>query len=220
MYRDFVATLTQPGSPPGLPAWARDRQNRARRTRARILAVAAGLLEDREPHRISIQELAAGAGTSVGAFYARFPSKEAVFALLGLALLQDLERHVAWSQGPGLEPHTVDASVRSYVAARVTHTRRNRRAILALRQGSDDDQMAEMLDHAERAIHDQVLARLLPLLAAGTPDAGQRAGFALFLADAAVSDAILGVSPGHGVPTDDGVLVEETVRAVTGYLTQ
>lgn len=185
------------------------------------MAVAAGFLENREPHRISIQDLAAGAGISVGAFYARFPSKEAVFALLGLALLQDLERHVAWSQGPNLEPApTVHDSVRAYVVARVTHTRRNRRAILALRQGGGDNHAPEMLHHAERAIHEQVFGRLHPLLAAaGATDARARVGFALFLADAAVSEAILRDSTGHGAATDDGVLVEEVVRAVTGYVT-
>jgi AcrR family transcriptional regulator len=60
----------------------RIKQDRARETYDRLVAAAFELLEDRELEDITIAELARAAGYSVGAFYARFTSKDEFFEAL------------------------------------------------------------------------------------------------------------------------------------------
>jgi AcrR family transcriptional regulator len=57
-------------------------QPRARATRDALLTTARSLLRDRDFNALSIADLAAATGLSVGSFYGRFRDKEAFFALL------------------------------------------------------------------------------------------------------------------------------------------
>lgn len=57
-------------------------QPRARATRDALLSTARALLRERDFGELSIAELAAATGLSVGSFYGRFRDKEAFFALL------------------------------------------------------------------------------------------------------------------------------------------
>ena len=67
----------------GLPAASqRIKQERGRRTYAALIATGFRLLEEREFESITIAELAREAGYSVGAFYARFTSKDEYFDAL------------------------------------------------------------------------------------------------------------------------------------------
>ena len=61
------------------PSSRRIRQKRSRKTYDALIATAFELLERREFDEISIAELAQKAGYSVGAFYARFKSKDELF---------------------------------------------------------------------------------------------------------------------------------------------
>lgn len=58
------------------------RQARSRRTHEKIVSAAAGLLEEEGPGGLTVAGIAARAGVSVGGFYARFPSKDALLAHL------------------------------------------------------------------------------------------------------------------------------------------
>lgn len=58
------------------------RQARSQRTMTRILEATESLLEEKRFEQITIQEIVARAGTSVGAFYARFVGKQALLPLL------------------------------------------------------------------------------------------------------------------------------------------
>lgn len=58
------------------------RQARSRRTHEKIVAAAAELLEAEGPGGVTVAGIAARAGVSVGGFYARFPSKDALLAHL------------------------------------------------------------------------------------------------------------------------------------------
>ncbi|AKH42251.1 AcrR family transcriptional regulator [Altererythrobacter atlanticus] len=58
------------------------RQERSRETEQRFLAAARELLRERSFSDLSVAELAARAGRSVGVFYRRFPSKEEFLDLL------------------------------------------------------------------------------------------------------------------------------------------
>ncbi|MCA9774876.1 MAG: helix-turn-helix transcriptional regulator, partial [Myxococcales bacterium] len=50
------------------------------RTRAQILEAAARLFRERGYAGVSVQDVMAAAGLTVGGFYAHFPSKEALYA--------------------------------------------------------------------------------------------------------------------------------------------
>jgi AcrR family transcriptional regulator len=54
-------------------------QDRSAETQARLIRAAQALLSARPPHAITIQDVAAAAGTSVGIVYRRFADKDALF---------------------------------------------------------------------------------------------------------------------------------------------
>lgn len=62
--------------------WVKPRQSRSQETMDRICVAAEGLLNTKSFQQISVEEIAAAAGSSVGGFYARFQDKEALFDLL------------------------------------------------------------------------------------------------------------------------------------------
>jgi AcrR family transcriptional regulator len=64
---------------PAVGASRRIRQKRSQKTYDALIATAFKLLEEREFDEISVAELAQKAGYSVGAFYARFKSKDELF---------------------------------------------------------------------------------------------------------------------------------------------
>ena len=68
------------------------RQARSRHTLDRMLAAAEQLLGERAWDRISVAEIVAAAGTSVGAFYARFDDKDALLDLLADRYRADMAR--------------------------------------------------------------------------------------------------------------------------------
>jgi len=70
-----------------LPTGRQIRQKRSQKTYDALISTAFKLLENREFDEISIAELAKKAGYSVGAFYARFRSKDELFASM-------VERHI------------------------------------------------------------------------------------------------------------------------------
>lgn len=65
------------------------RQSRSRRTLERIVEAAERLLADREFEALTVQEIVARAGVSVGAFYARFETKDALLPLLASRYYDD-----------------------------------------------------------------------------------------------------------------------------------
>ncbi len=68
------------------------RQARSRQTLDRLLAAAELLLAERGWDRIGVAEIVAEAGTSVGAFYARFDDKDALLDLLAERYRADMAR--------------------------------------------------------------------------------------------------------------------------------
>ena len=58
------------------------RQDRSRATRDRILSALMRLLDGKGFDQVSVSELTAAAGCSMSSFYARFPTKDALFAAL------------------------------------------------------------------------------------------------------------------------------------------
>jgi AcrR family transcriptional regulator len=70
---------TQRNARPSRTTTRAPRQARSRATFDRLLAAAAELLAERRFEEATVAELVRRAGSSVGAFYARFGSKEALF---------------------------------------------------------------------------------------------------------------------------------------------
>ncbi len=75
-----------------VPAGKRIRQKRSQKTYDALIATTFRLLEQREFDQISIAELAQKAGYSVGAFYARFRSKDELFDALVAQHMADRTR--------------------------------------------------------------------------------------------------------------------------------
>lgn len=79
--------------PDPLPRHTPFQQERSRRTAERIVAAALGLLSARRIEEISVADIAGEAGVSVGGFYARFASKDALFAYLNGNVLEEIVAH-------------------------------------------------------------------------------------------------------------------------------
>jgi AcrR family transcriptional regulator len=196
-------------------------QDRSQRTLERLLDATERLLDQRPFDRISVQDIVAEADASVGAFYGRFPSKDAVLHALH-------ERYVAEGQATNaqaLSPATWDGVplpdvIRGLCAFVVAFLRQHpglRRAlVLALADpvfrarsaalASDVvDRVAALLE-ARRAEH----AHPDPAVAA---DVAHRILFSL-----ADQHALYGAESPTGHPLSDDTLVAETTRAIVGYL--
>ena len=80
-----------PSRPPApSPRWAPARQARSRRTAERIVSAALELLGSKAFEEMSVAEIAARAGVSVGGFYARFPGKDALLDYLNVDVFDRL----------------------------------------------------------------------------------------------------------------------------------
>ena len=77
MHSNSIATRRAATRRPRLPA---PRQERSRATRDRILGALARLLDGKTFDQISVAELTAAAPCSMSSFYARFPTKAALFS--------------------------------------------------------------------------------------------------------------------------------------------
>lgn len=204
-----IARMEREGT---LPDWAVDHQGRSRASRERTLEAAYRLIADAS--ELTMDAVAELADLSIGALYARFPSKEAVLVLLGLAVLEDgflyIERALS-------DQATVTQIMRSYVSRIVAVFRRHRAVILEmlrLRTGSPD--MARIIRTTNERIHELVRSRLHPLL----PDSlHERLEFALFMASAAAREGVLHDALAvYRTDAGDEDLAGEICRAMEAYL--
>ena len=81
----LIAGLDIPGMRPA-------RQKRSRDLVAELMRAGLVLLKDRDFDRLSIADLCAATGTTVGSFYARFDSKEAYVRALQLGVVEESRR--------------------------------------------------------------------------------------------------------------------------------
>ncbi len=109
------------------------KQSRGHETRTRLVDACLRLVEDRPFEQISIAEIAAEAGMSVGNFYRRFRSKEAILPDL-FAVYE--ARYAAFSEKMQAVPEFGDPDLEVRVGALVRHTmsllRENRGLIQSL----------------------------------------------------------------------------------------
>jgi AcrR family transcriptional regulator len=100
----------------------RIRQKRSRKTYEALIATAFKLLEQREFDEISIADLAQKAGYSVGAFYARFKSKDELFDAMMEQHIDDRRqaraRQFATASDAALIRDLIEETVRHYWSRR------------------------------------------------------------------------------------------------------
>jgi AcrR family transcriptional regulator len=221
-YSLFLEELDQLASPREMPDWGLDRQERSRLTRVRILTAARRRLEQgHRLDRISVHDLAHDAGVSVGALYARFPSKHGVLTWLGMADRLELERYFLLSLD-GVPSDVPGPFLARFVASLVTHTARNRSVLRELACVGPMLEVAPLFARLRLKAFAPVRDRLEALATlAAHPDPRAAVEYALFLADAAVSAALLVEWPGPVAglaPGDEGTLVRELTRTLTAYL--
>lgn len=134
------------------------RQSRSAETEDRIMTAARALLRGRGLDAVTMSDIAARAGVSVGGLYARFPSKEALAVYLAdKGVFEELERQAA-----GIFDES-DAGagdvVRRYMATAAALYRRNRpllRAVyVATRTGTDESLRARVRDF-NRRLHERL----------------------------------------------------------------
>lgn len=197
-------------------------QARSRATLDRLLAAAAALLAERRFEEASVAQIVARAGSSVGAFYARFRDKQALLQHLderlfegGRALWDSWLEPARWRDVPAAE------IVGQLVTLLVRKRRQNRGLLRALalytRSGAD----TRFLQRAA-GLSEHVLGRLSELLVARRSEIGHpqpllaiRTG--LFMVDAAVREAVLFDEVAYA-RLSDARLAAQLTRAYLAYL--
>jgi AcrR family transcriptional regulator len=115
-----------------LPGVTPSRQQRSRETTLALLTAGAELLCTRSLAELSISELCADIGATVGAFYSRFDSKEAYFnALLALTLEDGREQLLKLPPADSVHPGDLDAQCRLLVRGIVLWMRRHKGVLRA-----------------------------------------------------------------------------------------
>lgn len=191
----------------------------------RISAAASALFAAREYEDVSVAEIAAAAGISVGAFYLRFRSKEHVVAfLLGEvrdALQEGLRREgdpARW-QGRGIEA-VITWYLSTMVEAFVQHRGVLRPASVIARQTRDRELLALLTDfnaEAHARFHRLLLDRATEI-AHPRPELAVKM-MSLWVS-AAVREAVLYSEPVSSLaPKSRDELIRELTRAAVAYLT-
>lgn len=134
------------------------RQPRSLETEDRILAAARALLRARGLDGVTMSDIAAKAGVSVGGLYARFPSKEALAVYLAdKGAFEELERQTAeiFDEADG------DAGdvVRRYMTTAAAVYRRNRallRAVYVATRTGTDEALRERVRGFNRRLHERL----------------------------------------------------------------
>ena len=199
-------------------------QARSRATLHRFLESALALLGERRFEEASVAEIARRARASVGAFYARFPDKEALLGYLNDRLFEEGERlwdeflaPQRWQKGSAAE------IVEAVVGRLVERRRANRGLLRALslyartRPGPRFSAHAHAMNrHVHRKLAELLLARRDEI---AHPEPEQAIAFGLLLVDGATREAILfGESARLPGKPSDAVLARELTAAWLAYL--
>jgi AcrR family transcriptional regulator len=199
-------------------------QARSRATLHRFLESALDLLGERRFEEASVAEIARRAGASVGAFYARFPDKEALLGYLNDRLFEEGER--LWDEflAPERWQGRSAAEIVEAVVSRLVERRRANRGLLRALTLYARARPGPRFTANARAMNRHVHRRLTELLLArrdeiAHPEPEQAISFGLLLVDGATREAILFGEAARlpGRPSD-AVLARELTAACLAYL--
>lgn len=208
------------------PAVHTPKQARSRQTLDRILDAAERLLAERPFEEITVGEIVAEAGSSVGSFYARFPSKEALVPALYERRYDPavLERMRRARRDLAERFASLEVVIGEAAARMVAHYRRDRwlLRLMALHARQRPDAVSEEMRRRRVPFH-RALGE--PLLRHREeirhPDPERAVQMALFFGMAACRDRILFDYSPHAASLDasDDELRDEIARMMLAYLT-
>lgn len=166
-------------------------------------------------------EIAEEAEISIGALYARFPSKEAVLAVLGLAVLEEVRDRFVRALDAVPAAKGLRGLVGAYADTLVAELHRFRRVVTELRRhGHGVEGMDPLLATADRAIRGEFAVRArrhAAEIAHENTDAAVQ--WALFTTNAAAREAILADALAHyAVPRGRRALRRDLARSALTYL--
>jgi AcrR family transcriptional regulator len=187
-------------------------QERSRKTERAIAVAFRTLLNDKPFPDISVAEIVEAAGVSIGGFYARYASKEALLAMVELSILEEF---AARAQEKLAAPGTsVEEIAHAYASLLVSNFRTYRAEILQiLRYAQNNAASQEQLRQFNLSVHD----RMRELLRGAASD--RTVNMALFFASASAREAILMRNIRmYPVELTDDELVVEIAAAFAGYV--
>ncbi len=202
------------------------KQERSRRTLGKLLDATEELLDEKTFEEVTVQEIVARAGSSIGSFYARFPHKEALREALHVRYLDDIVAVTGQELDPAnWEGCDLGTRARAFIGG-VVEVCRKRRGLMRMRWIDNVTRAGspptEHLDSASEFAAN-LQAFLAPCLGEiGHEDPAVAIPFALRMIDSVIPAAILFEEPGKGSfrQFNDQQLIDETTRAFLSYLGQ
>lgn len=189
----------------------------------RIAAAARSLFRQREYDAVSVADLAATAGMSVGAVYTRFPSKEH----LVVHLMGDLATELRAVMQREMNPADLVACDVAEVVRRYLHMMANafvayrgllRPASLIARQ-TNDKSLQALLRRFNDEVHGKFRALLLEKIGNDSPALTiARIDTAILWSSAAIREVLLYGEPVSSLATHHPRLIEELTRGIRLYL--
>lgn len=195
-------------------------QARSRASERRLLAAARRVLAKKSFDRVSVAEIAAGAGLTVGGFYSRFASKEALLERLERDVFDQtraLARRIAALAARGASPLDLLSAL---VSDHARLYRRNGSVVRALVVRSrSDSQVTEQLRELSRENYAVVAGALAASGAVRHPDVRLALEFALYAERSVLREAVLfGEGWAKERSWSDARIAAETVRLLACYL--
>lgn len=198
----------------------RPRQARSQRTLDRILDAAEALLMEKGFEDVKVADVVARAGSSVGAFYARFRDKDGLLFALQERWLEQAQATTDDATDPQRWEGAGVAEILRSVVPFLVGIFRERRGLLrafVLRHYTD----ASFREQRDR-LSDYVTEKLAALLLArrdeiGHPDPERAARFGLGLVFDGIQSAVL-FGEARGGPLSDDQLAAELTRVYLAYL--
>lgn len=202
----------------------RPRQRRSYETLEKILSATERLLRTRLFEEVSVAQIVAEAGTSVGAFYARFEGKEALLPLL----YDRYDRRLPGRLARLLEQNrrgrkTLSRRVREVVRVMVTLFRSQRGLMraLALHARNNPGSIPAEVRRKRSVLHQEIAGLLLETgEEIDHPDPQRAVEMGLFVVAATIRDKILFGDAPHAsaVRASDEELRRELSRVLLAYL--
>lgn len=199
------------------------KQARSRNTLDRILAAAREILEAKVFEEATLSEVVERAGVTVGAFYHRFPSKDALLEYLEQEAYSSMRSAMASVfAAPRSDGLTVADLLRAFAGAQARMYRDNRGALRAilLKSRSDPERQARRTEFTREALGTAVEWMLSHPGDLEHPDPATALQVALLFITSALRDVILyderWVTAGSNAISDER-LVEELTRAALAY---
>ena len=197
------------------------RQARSRDTEDRIVAAARDLLRKRGVEAVTMQEIAARAGVSIGGLYARFPSKDSLAAFLAdRRVFEELERQSAIMID---DDATIEQIVRRYLTTAAALYRKNRsvlRAVYVATRAGTDEALRARVREFNQALHSRLRTAILMRreeIEHPRPEAA--VGLAILQMMATLREVVLFGQPVNDlVKLSEAELIDELTRAFTSYV--